>query len=224
MKRSDVNAIIEEGDAFIRGHGVALPPFAEWTPETMAAHRDSAVVRRRLGWDVTDYGAGDFARTGLFLFTARNGDPADLARGRGMLYAEKIMISRRDQLAPMHRHNVKAEDIVNRGGGALVLRLYASAPDGGLDREAPVTVPTDGLTRTLPAGGLLKLGRGESVTLSPGVWHAFWAEGADVLIVEISTVNDDVTDNVFEATVARYAAIEEDAPPLRWLVSDYDRL
>ena len=35
---------------------------------------------------------------GLFLFTVRNGDNADLAAGRGMLYAEKIMISRQDQI------------------------------------------------------------------------------------------------------------------------------
>ena len=224
MKRSRVNEIIAEGAAFIRGHGVALPPFAWWTREEMAAHRDSGVVRRRLGWDVTDYGRGDFDRLGLFLFTARNGDAADLARGRGMLYAEKIMISRRDQLSPMHRHVVKAEDIINRGGGTLALRLFASAPDGGVDRAAPVTVPTDGLERTLPAGGVLALAPGESVTLMPGVWHAFWAEGADVLIVEVSTVNDDLTDNVFEEPVARFSAIEEDAAPLRWLVSDYDRL
>jgi D-lyxose ketol-isomerase len=224
MKRSRVNEIIAEGDAFIRGHGVALPPFAWWTPEEMAARRDTAVVRRRLGWDVTDFGRGDFDRTGLFLFTARNGDAADLARGRGMLYAEKIMIARRDQLTPMHRHDVKAEDIINRGGGALALRLFASDPGGGIDRAAPVTVPTDGVTRTLAAGDVLRLAPGESVTLLPGVWHAFWAEERDVLIVEVSTVNDDVTDNVFAEPVSRFSAIEEDAAPLRWLVSDYDRL
>ena len=57
----------------------------------------------------------------------------------------------------------------------------------------------------------------------PGVWHAFWAEGADALIGEVSTVNDDITDNVFEEDLPRFTEIEEDTAPTRLLVSDYDR-
>ena len=84
-------------------------------------------------------------------------------------------------------------------------------------------MPTDGVVRKLPAGGLLKLDPGESVTLLPGVWHAFWGEGADVLIGEVSTVNDDLTDNVFAEPIGRFSNIEEDEEPLHLLVSDYDR-
>lgn len=152
----------------------------------------------------------------------RNGRAADLARGSGMLYAEKIMISRKDQLSPMHRHVVKAEDIINRGGGRLVLQLHASGADGGIDPDAPVTVPCDGVERSLSSSDLLSLEPGESVTLFPGIWHAFWAEGADVLIGEVSTVNDDLTDNVFADPIGRFSSVEEDEPPLRLLVSDYD--
>ena len=223
MKRSLVNEIIREGDAFIRSFGYALPPFADWTPAELAARRTPGIVEARLGWDITDYGQGRFDELGLFLFTVRNGRAEDLNRGSGMLYAEKIMISRRDQLSPMHRHVVKAEDIINRGGGALVLKLHKSLPDGGVDEESPVEVPTDGTVRRLPAGGLLKLDPGESVTLLPGVWHAFWGEGADVLIGEVSTVNDDLTDNVFAEPIGRFSQIEEDEEPLRLLVSDYER-
>ena len=224
MKRSEVNRILRDGDAFMREHGQVLPPFAYWTPDEMRARRGeiAGIVERRLGWDITDYGRGDFARRGLFLFTARNGDAADLRKGYGMLYAEKIMISRKDQVAPMHRHNVKAEDIINRGGGVLAIKLFASGPDGLIDRGEDVTVPTDGVMRTLPAGGILRLSPGESVTLLPGVWHAFWGEEAAVLIGEVSTVNDDLTDNVFSEPIARFSEIEEDEPPLRLLVSDYD--
>jgi len=224
MKRSEVNEILREGDAFIRGFGVHLPPFADWTPERFAAEKPNAaaLLSARLGWDVTDYGLGDFARTGLFLFTARNGELADLSAGRGMVYAEKIMITRRDQLAPLHRHNVKTEDIINRGGGELVIELFASAPDGAVDEDAPVTVPTDGVLRTTPAGGKLALAPGASVTLHPGVWHAFWAEKDDVLIGEVSTVNDDLTDNIFRDPIGRFSAIVEDESPWRLLVSDYD--
>lgn len=223
MKRSQVNDILADADAFIRSFGYVLPPFAYWSPDEMKARRGeiAGIVDARLGWDITDYGAGDFASTGLFLFTVRNGNAADLARGRGMLYAEKIMISRKDQLAPMHRHDVKAEDIINRGGGALALKLFMSAPDGSIDETAEVRVPTDGVTRTLEPGGVLKLYPGESVTLLPGVWHAFWAEEKDVLIGEVSTVNDDETDNVFAEPIKRFAQVEEDVEPTHLLVSDY---
>lgn len=223
MKRSRVNEIIREADDFIRSFGYRLPPFAYWSPDEMAARRPRGILDARLGWDITDYGQGRFDELGLFLFTVRNGDARDLARGSGMLYAEKIMISRKDQLSPMHRHYLKAEDIINRGGGTLVIELFMPASDLSIDRKAEVEVPTDGTLRRLAAGGLLKLDPGESVTLLPGVWHAFWAEGADVLIGEVSTVNDDLTDNVFADPIGRFSSIDEDEPPLHLLVSDYDR-
>ncbi len=225
MKRSHVNEIIRDGAAFIRSFGYVLPPFADLTPEEMNARRNelNGLIKARLGWDVTDYAGGDFDAKGLFLFTVRNGDAEDLKRGSGMLYAEKIMISRKDQISPMHRHVVKAEDIINRGGGTLAIQLYASQADGSIDREARVTVPTDGILREFAAGDVLKLAPGESVTLMPGVWHKFWGEGGDVLIGEVSTVNDDLTDNVFEEQIPRFSPIEEDEAPYRLLVSDYEQ-
>lgn len=33
MKRSEINAIMREADAFMKAHGFHLPPFAYWTPE-----------------------------------------------------------------------------------------------------------------------------------------------------------------------------------------------
>jgi len=156
------------------------------------------------------------------LFTVRNGHAADLSNGRGMLYAEKIMISRKDQLSPMHLHISKAEDIINRGGGKLVLELFMSDSNGKIDRETTVSVTCDGVERSLAPGGLLKLDPGESVTLLPGVWHAFWAEDKDVLIGEVSTVNDDRTDNVFAEPIDRFSKIIEDEAPIHLLVSDYE--
>lgn len=223
MKRSRINEIMREADRFIRSFGYILPPFAWWSPEDMVRLRPQGVIGARLGWDITDYGQGKFDELGLFLFTVRNGRLADLSAGRGMLYAEKIMISRVNQLSPMHRHNLKAEDIVNRGGGRLVVELFAPAGDRSIDRASPVTVACDGQPRTLPAGGRIALSPGESVTLLPGVWHAFWAEGSDVLIGEVSTVNDDLTDNVFEQPIPRFGGIEEDVRPMHLLVSDYDK-
>lgn len=221
MKRSDINTILLEGDAFIRSFGFRLPPFAYYTPSEMRSKSDTDIFRNRLGWDITDYGAGRFDRMGLFLFTIRNGRVADLAKGRGMLYAEKIMISRENQLSPMHRHEIKAEDIINRGGGNLILEIYGRDEEGSVDRTRPVTVRVDGELRMLQPGSYLCLKPGESVTLLPGIWHAFWAEKGDCLIGEVSTVNDDLTDNIFEEPIGRFASIEEDEAPIHLLVSDY---
>jgi len=200
MKRSRINDIIRESDAFIRSFGFLLPPFAYWSPEQMRAAAGSDIHTNGLGWDITDYGQGRFEEMGLFLFTTRNG---------------------KAQLSPMHRHNLKAEDIINRGGGDLIIELYAPAEDLSIDRTADVTVPSDGMPVTLPAGGHLRLAPGQSVTLMPGVWHAFWAEKGDCLIGEVSTVNDDTTDNVFEQEIGRFPNIEEDEAPLHLLVPDY---
>jgi D-lyxose ketol-isomerase len=224
MRRSEVNAILAEAGAFIERHGFALPPFARWSAAEMRARAPGTrIVEARLGWDITDYGQGRFASLGLVLFTLRNGRPADLAAGRGMAYAEKLLISRRDQLSPMHTHRIKAEDIINRGGGTLVVELYGSDDAGGFAPERGGVVLCDGRPRAFGPGERLRLSPGESVTLMPGDWHAFWAEGDDVLIGEVSTVNDDLTDNVFREPIGRFAEIEEDEPPRHLLVSDYDR-
>ena len=220
MKRSDINRIMREALAFMEGFGVVLPPFAHWSPGELRKRATSAIVETRLGWDITDYGVGRFDEMGLFLFTTRNGRPENLKSGRGITYAEKIMISRDRQLSPMHTHVTKTEDIINRGGGTLVIELFGSH-DGAIDETGDVTVMSDGRPVTLPAGGRLELAPGASVTLEPGDWHAFWGEG-DVLIGEVSTVNDDLTDNVFREPIGRFSNIEEDEEPWRLLVSDYD--
>ncbi len=223
MRRSEVNEIMRAADGFIRSFGFVLPPFAYWTPDEMKARRPAGIVDARLGWDITDYGQGDFAGKGLFLFTVRNGSEEDLRRGGGMCYAEKIMISRQDQISPMHRHIVKAEDIINRGGATLALKLHNSDSEGKVCHDTEVEVATDGVVRRQGPGEILRLDPGESVTLMPGNWHAFWGEGGDVLIGEVSTVNNDLTDNIFDEPIGRFAEIEEDEPPLHLLVSDYPK-
>ena len=223
MRRSEINAILAEARAFIAAHGMALPPFADWSPETFAAnHAEAAhLVAARCGWDVTDYGTGRFAQVGLVLFTLRNGRLADLRAGRGMCYAEKLLILRAGQLCPMHTHRLKVEDIINRGGATLAVELFATGPDGGPDPDAPGTVLRDGIAHRFAPGVVLRLGPGESVTLMPGDWHAFRAEGGDVLVGEVSTVNDDETDNIFREPLGRFPEIEEDTAPTHLLVSDY---
>ena len=224
MKRSTINAVMEAAERMIADHGVALPPFAWWSPEEMQARQEGTrLVEARMGWDITDYGAGRFDEMGLFLFTLRNGRLSDLQGGGGMAYAEKLLISRRDQLSPMHTHVIKAEDIINRGGATLAIRLNGSDADGNCSEERGGRVLCDGVWRDYGPGEVLTFAPGESVTLMPGDWHAFWGEGGDVLIGEVSTVNDDLTDNIFVDPIGRFADVEEDEAPRHLLVSDYDR-
>lgn len=224
MKRSRINEIIRQSDEFIRSFGVHLPPFAYWSPQQLIDRKDSisALIEARLGWDITDFGEGDFANLGLVLVTTRNGSLENLHNGSGMCYAEKVMISRQNQVSPMHRHITKAEDIINRGGATLAIKMFESDSNGELDKTATVNVATDGQPRKLSGGDVLLLQPGESVTLLPGNWHEFWGEGGDVLIGEVSTVNDDLTDNVFQKPIGRFSKIEEDVDPVHLLVSDYD--
>ena len=138
-----------------------------------------------------------------------------------MCYAEKLLISHENQLSPMHTHVIKAEDIINRGGATLIVELYGSDDDGRFAEDRGGTVMCDGIARNFAPGERLRLAPGESVTLRPGDWHAFWGEGGTVLIGEVSTVNDDETDNVFREPIGRFSDIEEDAEPTHLLVSDY---
>lgn len=224
MKRSRINDIMRAADDLIRQHGFVLPPFAHWSPEEFRMRSDiGAIIEARCGWDITDYGQGRFDELGLFLFTLRNGRLADLQRGGGMCYAEKLLISRQDQISPMHTHVIKAEDIINRGGATMVIELFGSDDQGRFAEDRGGMVRCDGIERAFRPGEKLKFAPGESVTLMPGDWHAFWGEGGDVLIGEVSTVNDDMTDNIFREPIGRFAEIEEDEAPWHLLVSDYDR-
>ena len=89
------------------------------------------------------------------------------------------------------------EDIINRGGGNLIVTLHNR--DGDRLADSPVQVTLDGICQTHAAGSQLRLSPGESVTLLPGVWHSFWGETGygDVLVGEVSMPNDDEHDNVF---------------------------
>ncbi len=224
MKRSEINTIMRDGLAFLAQRRFLLPPFASWTPEAWRAKGPECrdIVEQQLGWDITDFGSGDFAGTGLFLFTLRNGTAAGLADPSGKTYAEKIMIVREGQVTPTHFHSQKMEDIINRGGGNLVIRLW-NATDDDRPADTPVTVCTDGVQRTVAGGGTITLHPGESVCLAQRNYHRFWGEPGQgtVLVGEVSRVNDDHTDNHFHDPVGRFPQIDEDEAPLHLLVGDY---
>ena len=223
MKRSEINAIMREADAFIRQRGFYLPPFAYWTPKEWQGKGEEAreIVENQLGWDITDFGGGRFSSLGLFLFTVRNGSQAEMRAKQGKLYCEKLMIVGVDQVTPMHFHWNKVEDIINRGGGDLVIQLYNANEQEGL-ADSTVVASVDGVKREVTAGNVVRLTPGESITLPPRLYHKFWGAKSRVLVGEVSLVNDDQNDNRFYETVGRFPAIDEDEEPLHLLVTDYN--
>jgi D-lyxose ketol-isomerase len=222
MKRSEINNVIHLADGFIRSQGFHLPPFAYWTPEDWSVKGDevSEIVENNLGWDITDFGKEDFHHFGLVLFTIRNGNPRNWQTQTGKLYAEKIMIVEDGQITPMHFHWSKMEDIINRGGGDLLIQLFNATSDEDTDPTKDVSVAIDGVRRNFKAGEIVHLGPGESITLEQRCYHKFWGEGR-VLVGEVSLVNDDHNDNRFYETLGRFPTIQEDVPPLHLLCNDY---
>lgn len=222
MKRSEINQILKNAKTFMAERQFILPPWAYWSVTDWKKNRKHAmeIVENMLGWDITDFGSGDFYKRGLFLFTLRNGK----FKNDKKPYAEKIMIVEENQETPMHFHWSKMEDIINRGGGNLVLELFNATGDNKLD-STPVHFRTDGIKRALPAGGKVILAPGESICLEQGMYHKFYGEmgKGKVLVGEVSAVNDDHTDNCFYEPVGRFPDILEDETPEHLLVSDYTK-
>jgi D-lyxose ketol-isomerase len=214
MKRSEINALIAQAIDLLHANQIRLPPFGYWTPADWQAKGSECDEIRacKLGWDITDFGTGEFAKVGLVVFTVRNGHRQN-AKYAGKTYCEKLLITREEQRTPMHYHAFKAEDIISRSGGHLLCQLYPKGDDGKL-AKTPVQVSLDGVSHTFPAGHIVKLKPGESITLTPGLYHEFWAErGTGTAILgEVSKVNDDATDNFFLTAPKRFPTIEEDEP------------
>jgi len=222
MKRSDINAFMRETALFLEEHRFHLPPFAFWTPKEWKSKGPeiAEIKQNMLGWDITDFGMGDFHRFGLILFTLRNGNPD--APDNVKSYCEKVMAVEEDQVTPMHFHWSKVEDIINRGGGNLLVEVYNSTEDEKL-ADTPVRVSVDGSVREVPAGTVITLTPGESIALTQGMYHKFWGEPGKgkVLVGEVSAVNDDKTDNRFLDELPRFPGIEEDEDPVYLLCNEY---
>ena len=222
MKRSEVNSIISGLEKFFAEHKFMLPVWASWSPEDWKGKYDICyeIIDNKFGWDITDFGSGDFNRVGLSLFTIRNGnwDKKD------KMYCEKIMVADEEQETPMHFHWAKTEDIINRGGGNLVMELYNATDDDKLSPDL-VTVSIDGVLTTVEAGKPLILKPGQSICLKSRLYHRFYGEKGKgkVLIGEVSLVNDDAKDNRFYDKIGRFPEIDEDVKPYRLLVNDYEK-
>lgn len=223
MKRSQVNQAIRWAEALLKANRISLPDYAYWSPEQWRANRDKIglIQTLMLGWDITDFGCGDFDRIGTVLYTMRNGSHEDPAAG--VPYCEKYLLMAQGQRLPKHYHVSKTEDIINRAGGTLQLYLWNVDPAAGRQLETPVEVFRDGIRHVYGPGEEILLTPGNSITLTPYMAHIFGAKpgDGDVICGEVSKVNDDLTDNYFLEPTARFPAIEEDEPALHPMCNEY---
>lgn len=226
MKRSEINNCMRNALEFFKEYKITLPPFIHWTPDEWKTKGEECaeIKENMLGWDITDFGGGDFNKMGLFLITLRNGNQKNRQK-YPKVYAEKLMIVQEKQITPMHFHWTKMEDIINRGGGNLIIKLFNATEDEAGLADTDVTVSIDGVKHTFPAGTEVCIKPGESITLTPYLYHRFWGEEGKgtVLVQEVSMCNDDTTDNRFYDKIGRFPEIEEDEAPLHLLCNEYDK-
>lgn len=221
MKRSEINVAIKEMEHLIQDYRFSLPPFCHFTPEEWSDKNEEydEIRDNMLGWDITDYGLGDFEKVGFALITIRNGNLNDPKYKK--TYAEKLLMLKEGQHSPMHFHWSKSEDIINRGGGTLIIHVYND--DDGKLGDSDVLVNQDGRSHYVKAGTGIELKPGESITLWPHQYHDFDVKPGtgDVLIGEVSMCNDDNVDNRFYEPIGRFPTIEEDEAPYRLLCNEY---
>lgn len=223
MKRSEINLQVSEAISLLQEIHFFLPPFAYWSPEQWkrVGTEGDEIRDNGLGWDVTDYGLGQFDHTGLLLFTIRNGNYADRSRyPKG--YAEKIMVVKEQQITPWHYHWNKREDIINRGGGNLVIELYRSNSENRFSQER-FDISVDGIRKQVGPGARVILTPGESICLEPYIYHTFYGEKGKgtVIVGEVSDVNDDQSDNCFLEKLGRFPEIVEDEAAIHYLCNEY---
>lgn len=224
MKRSEINKALKEMESACQKYSCFLPPFCHFTPDEWKEKGSEYDEVRdcMLGWDITDFGSGNFDKCGFSLITIRNGN-VKMSDKYPKKYAEKLLYLKEGQYACNHFHWSKTEDIINRGGGIVLIKVYNSLENEEIDYDSPVTVYLDGCKKVVPAGTTIRLAPGESIFVTQKMYHDFSVEEGSgaVLLGEVSQVNDDNCDNRFNPPAGRFPEIEEDEPPYRLLCNEY---
>jgi len=229
--RSIINSSLDTAKKVIKHFGISMPGFSEWTPlEWQQVDRKACEEIRdcMLGWDVTDFGSNDFINIGRVLFTLRNGKKSDPRYPKE--YAEKLLIDPENQRAPAHFHRTKREDIICKAGGNILVQL-TKADENGKRAPESFSVQVDGNTVHHQPGAIVRLEPGMSLCIPPRTIHQFWGEEGTgykidgigyTLSAEVSSVCDDLNDNVFLVDFGvRYPVIIEDEPKRYLLCHEY---
>lgn len=230
LRRSQANASIRTSLVVLKKLGIALPEFGYWTASRWVSVGTEGDEARHcmLGWDVTDFGGAQFEQLGRTLFTLRNGIGNDPRYPKP--YAEKFLIEPEGQRSPIHYHIKKREDIINRGGGNVIVCLHR-IDEVGMPGPGRIGVSIDGFHRTVQAGDEIRLKPGQSVSIPPSTFHQFWAEPGTGLRIdgvgytvsgEVSSVCDDWRDNNFiDEWANRFPKMIEDEPREFYLCHEY---
>ena len=217
MKRSEINRLINEAIVFFSSRQFPLPAQAFWSLEDWNKNKDAVdeLEKRGIGWDLTDFGSGKFESIGLLCYTLSNGIIGPEGEPVDQPYANKVLVIKENQVTPMHHHRSKMEDIINLGGGDLQIRLYNVGENDTPDEASNLNIFHNAMWLTCKPGTTITLKPGERIRLDPIHFHEFWgAPGlGKVLVEEVSSVNDDQTDNVFIEPFGRFPDIIEDVKP-----------
>lgn len=228
MKRSQINNAVEFAMTVLEENSLRLPEFAYWTVDDWVRNKKNIenLSEINLGWDVTDFGSEDFAHTGAVLFTIRNGCLGN--PDFGTPYAEKVIIldQNTEQALPLHFHKMKTEDIINRSNGCLMMQLFLSNEDGTVNTADSFLVRFDGIERQVAPGEIFEIKKGSSVTLTPWLFHRFWAKKneGNLVVGEVSSINDDTKDNFFSENCDRFSKIVEDEQSRYILCNEYNKI
>lgn len=229
LNRARVESSIVIAREVFRAFRINLPLFAGWSVDDWhrAGPEYDEIRDCMLGWDVTDFGSNDFTHIGRVLFTLRNGNIHDARYPKG--YAEKLILDPEGQRAPAHFHRSKREDIINRGGGNILVQL-TRVDDQDQPAGGRLEVQVDGCRRVIASGETVRLTPGESLCIPPRTIHQFWGEEGTGYTIdgigytvssEVSSVCDDLEDNYFLAPMTRFPRIVEDVPKRHYLCNEY---
>ena len=181
MKQSEINKLCHEAAACLSKHQWVLPPQPEWS--------------------ATDFGLGDYEKTGLVEVLLAN-EPE---------YCEKIMYARAGMVTPAHTHYDKKEDIICRHGIVRVT-LWEKNPREDATYGS-VDIKVNRKMETHKSGVPFDMPAGTRITITPGIWHEFVPVGEAALIGEVSTFCNEEIDNIFaDSNIDIFQAPEADVP------------
>lgn len=234
MKRSEINAAIERAINNAKQLGVALPKWASWTPDQFGPNADG-MRHQALGWVVVDFGKGDFANCGLVVLSLcaplvdASGEPFNSPQtvsGRqypATGFARKLLFVQAGQTEPHHFHRQKSRKEVHVMAGSPVTFELAWAENDTTLSDRDVDVMVDGFWHHMPAGGKITVNPGETITLPGELSHIISVPtgGADTIMVETCTANNNNTDNIFPFMTPTSNPVQEDAEVRYQLLTEH---
>ncbi len=196
MIRPDIENLIDEALVYFKARSISLlPPNATWDVRQWTdffqrnPDRLDYFSENGIGWDVSDFGLGDFEKYGGVFYTVHNNTYSSLPSGFRM--AEKWILRNEGQGAPAHYHKIKSEYTTNFGPGNLEVTIGGIFLDGTIDSTSMVSVEVDHLSDNYTPGDKILLKLGSYIFLPAGTIHSFKVYEDRSIVHEVSSANDD---------------------------------